>query len=116
MKAVIKEAKLLHVDDVWKGHKPQGLGFSDTDVIIVTVQEKGGKELFEQDFYCRLKADGTLAHSITRRSEKRQRELQAFIRKYVSKEEGYNVKAKIGGWKGKEVELEKVGGVYIIKI
>ena len=116
MKAVIRVAKLLHVDDAWKGHKPQGLGFSDTDVIIVTVQEKGGKELFEQDFYCRLKADGSLAHSITRRSEKRQRELQAFISRYISKEKRYNVKARIGEWKGKDVAIEKVDGVYIIKI
>src|SRR3989338_8524241 len=113
MKAVIKEAKLLRVDDVWKVNKPQGLGFSDTDIITVVAQENGGKR-FEQDFYCRLKADGTLAHSITKRSEKRQMELQAFIRKYVSKEKGYNVKARISEWKGKEIELEKVGNVYII--
>lgn len=114
MKAAIKKAKLLRISDVWPGHKPKGLSFSDTDVIIISWIKDG--ERFEQDFYCRLKADGTLAHSITRRSEKRQGDMQAFIRKYVSKEKGYNVRARIGEWKGKEVELEKVDGVYIIKI
>lgn len=115
MKAVIREARLLHVSDVWKVHKPQGLGFSDTEIVTVAAQEEGGR-LVEQDFYCRLKADGTLAHSITKRSEKRQGELQSFIRKYVSKEKAYNVRAGIGEWKGKVVELEKVDNVIIIKI
>ena len=116
MKAVIKEAKILRVNEVWKKHKPQGLGFSDTDIIVVSWEKDGRR--FEQDFYCRLKADGTLTHSITKQSEKRQQDLQAFIRKYVckSKEKNYNVRARIGEWEGKKVELEKVDGTYIIKI
>ena len=115
MKNVIKGAKILRVNEVWKKHKPQGLGFSDTDIIVVS-WEKDGKR-FEQDFYCRLKADGTLGHSITKQSEKRQKDLQAVVRKYVSKskEKDYNVRARIGEWKGKEVELVKVDGTYIIK-
>lgn len=114
MKAIIKEAKLLRVNDVWKKHKPQGLGFSDTDIILVSWKKDGKR--FEQDFYCRLKADGTLGHSITKYSEKRQKDLQVFIRKYISKEKDYNIRAGIGEWKRKKVELEKVDGVYIIKI
>ena len=114
MKAAIKEARLLRISDVWPGHKPKGLSFSETDVIIISWIKDG--ERFEQDFYCRLKADGTLGHSMTTHSEKLQKELQAFIEKYVSKEKGYNVRARIGEWKGKEIELEKVDGVSIIKI
>ncbi len=114
MKATIKEAKILRANEIWKKHKPQGIGFSDTDIIVVS-WEKGGR-LFEQDFYCRLKADGTLGHSITKQSEKRQKDLQLIIRKYISKGKNYNVRAKISEWKGKEIELAKVDGVYIIEV
>ena len=114
MKAVIKEAKVLRVNEVWKKHKPQGLGFSDTDIIVVSWVKDGKR--FEQDFYCRLKADGTLGHSITKQSEKRQKDLQAFIKKYVSKGKSYNVRARISEWKGKMVELVEIEGTYIIKI
>ncbi len=114
MKVIIKEAKILRANEVWKKHKPQGIGFGDTDIVIIS-WGNGGR-LFEQDFYCRLKADGTLGHSITKQSEKRQKDLQLIIRRYISKEKNYNVRARINEWKGKKVELAKVDGVYIIEI
>lgn len=115
MKAVIQKAVLRRVDDVWKKHKPQGLGFSDNDVIIVGLKTNTG-EKFEEDFYCRLKGDGTLGHSITKASEKRQQNLQNFIKKYISKSNRYNVRENLGQWKGKEVEVEELGGGYTIKL
>ncbi len=115
MKAVIQKAVLRRIDDIWKKHKPQGLGFSDNDVIIVGLKTANGKR-FEEDFYCRLKGDGTLGHSITKASEKRQRNILNFIKKYISKSKRYNVRNNLSEWKGKEVEVEEINGGFAIKL
>ena len=115
MKAVIQSAKIMRIDKIFKKHKPQGLGFSDNDVIILNLKTSDGTK-FNQNFYCRLKADGTLGHSITKASEKRQKELQIFIKRYISKEENYNIRNNIDKWKGKDVEAEAINGGFIIKI
>ena len=115
MKATIKNVKLMRIDKIFKKHKPQGLGFSDTDVIVIDLKTTDGAK-FTQDFYCRLKGDGTLGHSITKQSEKRQKELQIFIKKYISKDKNYNIRNNIDAWKGKDVEVEKINGGFIIKI
>ena len=105
----------MRIDKIFKKHKPQGLGFSDNDVIIINIKTNDGNT-FSQNFYCRLKGDGTIGHSITKRSEGRQKELQIFIRSYISKDVGYNIRDNINAWKGKEVEAEKINGGFIIKI
>lgn len=105
----------MRIDEIFKKHKPQGLGFSDNDVIIISLKTTDGNK-FNQNFYCRLKGDGTLGHSITKTSEKRQKELQTFIKKYISKDENYNIRENINKWKGKDVEVEKINGGFIIKI
>lgn len=115
MKAIIQKVVLRRIDEIWKKHKPQGLGFSDNDVVIVKLKTAGGKT-FEEDFYCRLKGDGTLGHSITKASEKRQQNLQNFISKYISKSKRYNVRKNIIQWKGREVEVEELDGDYTIKL
>lgn len=115
MKAVIQKAILRRINNVWKKHKPQGLGFSDTDVVILKLKITDGKT-FEEDFYCRLKGDGTLGHSITKASEKRQRNLQNFISKYISKNKRYKVRDNINQWKGKEVDVEELDDSYTIKL
>ena len=115
MKAIIQNATLRRIDYIWKKHKPQGLGFSDNDVVIVKLKTADGKT-FEEDFYCRLKGDGTVGHSITKASEKRQRNILNFIRKYISKEEKYNVRENINKWKGREVEVEEIEGGFAIKL
>ena len=114
MKANIQNAKLMRIDKIWKTHKPQGLGFSDTDVVIIDLKTGDGNT-FNQNFYCRLKADGTLGHSITKTSERRQQELKNFVRKYISKDKNYNIRKNFIKWKGKEVEVEKIDGGFIIK-
>ncbi len=115
MKATIQKAVLRRIDDLWKKHKPQGLGFSDNDVVIVGLKTTDGNK-FEQDFYCRLKGDGTLGHSITKASEKRQQNLRNFIKKYISKSKSYKVRNNLGEWKGKEVEVEEINGGFAIKL
>lgn len=114
MKAIIQKAELKRVDDVWKKHKPQGLGFSDNDAVVLTIKTKEGK--LTETFYCRLKGDGTLGHSITKASEKRQTELRNFINKYISKDKKYNIRENISKWKGKEVEVEEIDGSLIVVI
>lgn len=115
MKAVIQNAKIRHIDAIWKKHKPQGLGFSDTDAVILNLKTEGGKE-FSETFYCRLKGDGTLGHSITHASEKRQNELRRFIGKYFSKDKRYNARDNIDKWKGKEVLVEELNNGYTIAV
>lgn len=114
MKAVIQDAKIRLINKVWPKHKPQGLGFSDNDVIILTLKTNDG-QTFTQSFYCRLKSKGSISHSITKASEKRQMELQRFIQKYISKDKMYSIRDNIDSWKGKEVEVEKISGAYVIK-
>ena len=115
MKATIQKVKLMRIDQVWKKHKPQGLGFSDTDAIVVNLKPKEGKG-FSQTFYCRLKGDGTLGRSMTHASEKRQERLQNFIKEYISKDKKYNVRENINRWEGKDAEIEEIDGTYVIKI
>lgn len=115
MKAVIKNVKLMRIDQIWKKHKPQGLGFSDNDAIIVTLKAEAGKTI-NVTFYCRLKGDGTLGRSITKASEKRQKTLQNFIKKYISPQKAYDIRNNIKKWKGKKVELEKINEDFVIKI
>lgn len=115
MKAKIQKVILRRINDVWKKHKPQGLGFSDNDVVILGLKTTDGKT-FDEDFYCRLKGDGTLGHSITKASEKRQQNLQNFVKKYICKDKRYNVRDNLSRWKGKEVEVEEINGRFAIKI
>ena len=112
---MIQNVKLFPINEVWKKHKPQGLGFSDTEAITLKIKTSAG-DIFFQTFYCRLKGNGTLGHSITSASEKRQQNLQNFIKKYISKSKSYQVREKLGQWKGKKVEVEELGGSYTITL
>lgn len=45
MRATIQKVQLRRIDDIWKKHKPQGLGFSDNDAIIIDLKVGDGKNL-----------------------------------------------------------------------
>ncbi len=115
MKAVIQNVKLSPINEVWKKHKPQGIGFSDTEAITIKIKMLTS-EIFFHTFYCRLKGDGTIGHSSTHASEKRQQNLKNFIARYISKSRRYNVRDNLSQWKGKELEVEEVDGSYTIKL
>ncbi len=115
MKAIIQNAKLSPINKVWKKHKPQGIGFSDTEAITLKIKMPANDTFF-QTFYCRLKGDGTVGHSSTHASEKRQQNLKKFIARYISKSKRYKVRDDLSEWKGKEVEVEEVDGNYTIKL
>lgn len=114
MKAIIEDARLRSIFDLWE-KKPQGLGFADTDAVILTLKADG--KTITETFYCRINADGTLATTgADKISLKRQMMLHAFIKKYISKEENYNIRERIDEWKGKSVEIIKCDGEDIIEL
>lgn len=114
MKAIIKDAKLRSIFDVWT-RKPQGLSFADTDAIVLTINANG--KTISETFYCRITANGTLATTgANKLSLRRQQILQAFINKYISKEKNYNIRERINEWKGKTIELIKCNGEEIIEL
>ena len=114
MKAIIKDVKLKSVFDLWE-RKPQGLSFADTDAIVLTINANG--KTISETFYCRITANGTLATTgANKLSLRRQKTLQAFINKYISKEKNYNIRKRINEWKGKTIELIKCNGEDIIEL
>jgi len=114
MKAIIKDVKLKSIFDLW-GKKPQGLSFADTDAIVLTI--KANSKTISETFYCRINANGTLATAgADKLSLRRQKTLQVFISKYITKEKNYNIRKRINEWKGKTVELISCNGEDIIKL
>lgn len=115
MKAVIKDVKLKSVFDLWE-RKPQSLSFADTDAIVLILESSESKTISET-FYCRITANGTLATAgANKLSLRKQKTLQAFINKYISKEKNYNIRERINEWKGKTIELIKCEGEDIIEL
>ena len=114
MKSIIKDVKLKSIFDLWE-RKPQGLSFADTDAIVLTIEANG--KTISETFYCRITANGTLATTgANKLSLKRQKMLQVFINKYISKEKNYNIRKRINEWKGKTIELIKCNGEDIIEL
>jgi len=114
MKAIIKDVKLKSVFDLW-ARKPQGLSLADTDAIVLTIKAKG--KTVSETFYCRITANGTLATTgADKLSLRKQKTLQAFISKYITKEKNYNIRKRIDEWKGKTIELIRCNGEDIIKL
>lgn len=114
MKAIIKDVKLKSIFDLW-ARKPQGLSFADTDAIVLTINANG--KTTSETFYCRIAADGTLATAgANKLSLRKQKTLQVFINKYISKEKNYNIRKRINEWKGKTIELIKCNGEDIIEL
>ncbi|MEN4007053.1 MAG: hypothetical protein PQ975_07290 [Methanobacterium sp.] len=117
IKAKIEEAKIYDIYDLLK-HKPRGLGFEDTDAIVVTVKTQDGKKITETFYVC-IKPDGTFAtNPISSHSRFRRETLNRFLKHYKITEEvkDYKVVEEIEKWKGMEVEVVpyKDGGYIFI--
>jgi len=115
--AVIVEAKIYKVFDLWK-RKPKCLTFNDTDVIIVTAEAKGGEKIRETFFTC-LKADGTFSLKTPNQIAKSRREkLAKFLTyyKFTDSPEDYNLVNNISKWKNKEVKIVRDKGENYIFI
>lgn len=105
--AKIVNASIHKIVDLWKRHKPQGLGFADTDAIIVTAKTNDGK-ILRETFYTCIKPDGTFnMKSLSHASEARRRMLANFLiyNKITDSIENYNILDRIGEWKGKSIEI-----------
>ncbi|MDI6903290.1 MAG: hypothetical protein QMC77_06100 [Methanocellales archaeon] len=102
--AIIEDAKVCKISDLWR-RKPRGLGFGDTDAVIVTA--KTDDKTIRDTFYVRLKADGTFSTSaLNKSSRSRQERLASFLKHYITKDiKDYNIKEGTGKWKGKSVKV-----------
>jgi hypothetical protein len=115
--AKIEDAKALKISKIWR-KKPPGVAFSDTDAVIVVAKTPDGTEI-RDTFYLRLKADGTFSTAaVGRISRSKQERFAKFLKRYITKEEvkGYNVKERVGEWKGKSVEVvpyKRTGFIYV---
>jgi len=111
IKAQIEEAEIYDTEiydiyDLFK-HKPRGLGFEDTDAIVVTAKTQDGKKIVETFYVC-IKPDGTLAtNPISSHSRFRRENLNRFLKHYKITEEikDYKITEEIEKWKGLKVEV-----------
>ena len=105
LSAEIEDAKVCKISELWR-KKPPGVAFADTDAVIVTAKTPDGKTIRET-FYLRLKADGTMSTAaVGKISRGKQQRFAKFLERYITKEvKGYNVKERVGEWKGKSVEV-----------
>ena len=118
LEAVIEEASIHKISELFS-RKPPGLKFNDTDAVVVTARTGDGR-LVSRTFYFCLKPDGTFYEKTIRKdgSLARRRRLAKFIRQYKMTQDvrTYNIKDRIGEWKGKTIEVvpsEKEGIIYI---
>ncbi len=107
VKAIIKDAKLCKISDLWK-KKPRGLHFNDTDALIITAKTPNGKKIKETFYFC-LKPDGTFnVDTITKDgSHARREKLATFLKhyKFTNDIKRYNLAEGVKEWKGKKIEV-----------
>lgn len=108
----MKEAEITNVDirrvnSIWK-RKPKGLGFEDTDALIV--KAKSDKPVAETFYIC-LKPDGTFEpKAINKNSQAFRSRLVRFLKYYrlADQIKGYNLREGVKKWVGKKVKVESV--------
>lgn len=118
-KAVIEEAGVHKiVGDLFR-RKPPGLGFNETDAVVITARTEDGKRVTETFYLC-LKPDGTFDEQSmgSDASQFRRHRLANFLRYYRFAEHIsiYNLRDRISDWKGLAVEVlpsEKGEIIYI---
>lgn len=118
VKAVIEGASIHKIFDLFK-HKPSGLKFNETDAIIVTAKTDDNKKITRTFYFC-LKPDGTFDENTAAMdgSRARRHQLVSFLKNngITDHIKEYNLKERIGEWKGKIIEAlisEKDGSIYI---
>jgi len=110
--ARIEDVELKKISEIWKGKKPRGLRFNDTDALIVTVKTQDGTTLRDIFFLC-LKPDGTFNVKTSNRvSKARRQRLSKFLKHYdiADNLNGYNLREDIERWKGKKVIIRDAEG------
>ncbi len=104
--AVIEEAEVCKISDLFC-RKPPGLGFNETDALVVTARTEDGQKI-QSIFYFSLKPDGTFEENILGRdsAKARRHRLAAFLRYYKIADNisEYKLKDKVDELKGRSVE------------
>jgi hypothetical protein len=116
VKAVVEEAKVRKISEIFR-RKPHGLGFNETDALIVKARTADGRQV-DATFYFSLKPDGTFEEEALGRDavKARRHRLASFLRYYrltddVSK---YKLKDNIMELKGWDIEVVPVRGELAI--
>jgi len=119
VKAVIEDAGVYKIRDLFT-KKPPGLKINETDAIVVIAKAEGGERVVTRTFYLCLKPDGTFCEESIARNGSRSRRyrLASFLRHYkITRDvKSYNLRERIGEWKGVPVEvvpIEEDGIIYI---
>jgi len=107
-KAVIEGASVHKiVGDLFK-RKPPGLGFNETDAVVITARTEDGGMMTETFYLC-LKPDGTFDEQSmgSDASQARRHRLAKFIRYYGLAEDIsiYNLRDGVSAWIGRAVEV-----------
>ena len=117
-KAVIEDAQVHSISDLFR-KKPPGLGFNETDALVLTIPVGRGKKV-NATFYMSLKPDGTFEEETmgSDASKSRRHRLASFLRYYgITKDVStYNLRDGAKDLKGRDVEIvptESGASVYI---
>lgn len=119
VKAMIEDVGVYKIGDIFT-KKPPGLKINETDAVVVIAKAEGGERVVTRTFYFCLKPDGTFYEdSIARNGScARRRRLASFLRHYkITRDvKSYNLRERIGEWKGVPVEvvpIEEDGIIYV---
>lgn len=107
IKAHITEAKIYDIFDLFR-KKPRGLGFNDTDVIVIEAKSKEGDIRVKETFFTCLKGNGTFSlNAPSRMSCATRGRLARFLTYYhlTDDPEKYDLVKNIKGWKDMEIEI-----------
>jgi len=116
VKAVVEEAKVRKISEIFR-RKPHGLGFNETDALIVKARTADGRQV-EATFYFSLKPDGTFEEKALGRDavKARRHRLASFLRYYGLTDDvnRYKLKDRISELKGGNIEVIPVRGELAI--
>ena len=118
IKAVVEEAEVHKISEIFR-RKPHGLGFNETDALIVKARTADGRQV-GATFYFSLKPDGTFEEEALGRDavKARRHRLASFLRYYRLTDDvnAYKLKDRIRDLKGGNVEVVPVHGELAIYI
>jgi len=118
IKAVVEEAKVHKISEIFR-RKPHGLGFNETEALIVKARTADGRQV-GATFYFSLKPDGTFEEEALGRDavKARRHRLASFLRYYGLADDinKYKLKDRISELKGWNIEVVPVCGELAIYI
>ncbi len=118
IKAVIEEAEVHKISEIFR-RKPHGLGFNETDALIVKARTEDGRQV-GATFYFSLKPDGTFDEEALGRDavKARRHRLASFLRYYRLADDvnAYRLKDRIRDLKGWNIKVVPVHGELAIYI